>query len=140
MCAFNSPFCSQCSHQNSLSVVLHVRKTFSFWEFYLSFSGLLYLSVKICIKGLINRYVGNWVFILFNLLNFESVIWKRTSQVALVVKNPPPDAGDIRDMGTIPGLGRSRGGGHGNPLQYSCLQSFMDREARQATVDRVSRS
>ena len=57
-----------------------------------------------------------------------------------MVKNPPPDAGDIRDMGTIPGLGRSPGGGHGNPLQCSCLESFMDREVRQATVDRVSLS
>jgi len=39
--------------------------------------------------------------------------------VALVVKNPPANAGNIRDMGSIPGLGRSPGGGHGNPLQYS---------------------
>ena len=41
------------------------------------------------------------------------------SQVALVVKNPPINAGDIREVGTIPGSGRSPGGGHGNPLQYS---------------------
>ena len=40
----------------------------------------------------------------------------RASQVSLVVKNPPANAGDIRDMGSIPGLGRSCGGGHGNPL------------------------
>ena len=45
----------------------------------------------------------------------------RVSQVALVVKNPPANAGDIRDIGSIPGLGRSPGGGHGNPFQYSCL-------------------
>ena len=43
------------------------------------------------------------------------------SQVALVVKNPPANAGDVRDLGSIPGSGRSPGGGHGNPLQYSCL-------------------
>ena len=43
-------------------------------------------------------------------------------QVALVVKNPPASVGDIRDAGSIPGLGRSPGGGHGNPLQYSCLE------------------
>ena len=42
------------------------------------------------------------------------------SQVALVVKNPPAHARDIRDTGSIPGLGRSPGRGHGNPLQYSC--------------------
>ena len=44
------------------------------------------------------------------------------SQLALVVKNPPASAGDIRDPGSIPGLGRSPGGGNGNPLQYSCLE------------------
>ena len=42
------------------------------------------------------------------------------SQVVLVVKNPPANVGDIRDMGSIPGLGRSVGEGQGNPLQYSC--------------------
>ena len=47
----------------------------------------------------------------------------RISQVALVVKNPPADAGNIRDAGLIPGSGRSPGGGHGNPLQYSCLEN-----------------
>ena len=50
------------------------------------------------------------------------------------------DAGDIKDVGSIPELGRSPGGGHGNPLQYSCLESPMDREAWQATVHRVSNS
>ena len=49
------------------------------------------------------------------------------SQVALVVKNPPANAGDIRDVGLILGLGRSPGGGHGNPVQYSCLENLMDR-------------
>ena len=48
---------------------------------------------------------------------------KRTSQVAMVVKNPPANAGDIRDSGLIPGLGRSPRGGHGNPLQYSCVEN-----------------
>ena len=45
------------------------------------------------------------------------------SQVALVVKNPPANAGDIRDLGSISGSGRSPGGEHGNPLQYSCLEN-----------------
>ena len=44
-------------------------------------------------------------------------------QVALVVENPPANAGDIRDVGSIPGSGRSPGGGHGNPLQYFCLEN-----------------
>ena len=47
----------------------------------------------------------------------------RVSQVVLVIKNLPANAGDIRDVGSIPGSGRSPGGGHGNPLQYSCLEN-----------------
>ena len=49
--------------------------------------------------------------------------------MALVVRNLPASAGDIRDSGLIPGSGRSPGGGHGNPLQYSCLENPKDREA-----------
>ena len=49
-----------------------------------------------------------------------------------MVKNPPASVGDIRDMGSIPGSGRSPGGGNDNPLQYSCLENPMDREALQA--------
>ena len=56
------------------------------------------------------------------------------------VKNLPANAGDVRDMGWIPGLGRSPGGGHGNPLQDSCLENPMDRGAWQATVHRVAKS
>ena len=51
------------------------------------------------------------------------------SQVALVVKNPPANTGDIRDGGLIPGLGRSLGGGNGNPLWYTCLENPRDRGA-----------
>ena len=47
----------------------------------------------------------------------------RASQVALMVKNPPANAGDPRDVGSIPGWGRSPGEGHGNPLQHSCLRT-----------------
>ena len=57
-----------------------------------------------------------------------------------MVKNPSTNAGDIRDTGLIPGLGRSLGGGHGHPLQYSCLENPVDRAAWQATVHRVSES
>ena len=56
------------------------------------------------------------------------------SQVALAVKNPPARAGDVRDEGSSPRLRISPGGGHGNPLQYSCLENPMDREARGAAV------
>ena len=60
--------------------------------------------------------------------------------MALVVKNPPANAGDIRDADSIPGWGRTPGGGHGNPLQYSCLENPMDREALWATAQRVTKS
>ena len=60
--------------------------------------------------------------------------------MALVVKNPPANAKDVRDMGSIPGWGRSPGGGHGNPLQYSCLEKLMDRGAWWATVHRITKS
>ena len=59
--------------------------------------------------------------------------------MVLVVKNPPANFGDIKDMGSIPGSGRSPGGGHGNPLQYSCLENPMDRGAW-AIVHRVVKS
>ena len=49
--------------------------------------------------------------------------------MALVVKNPPANAEDVGDMGCIPGSGRSPGGGHGNPLQYSCLENPTDKGA-----------
>ena len=62
-----------------------------------------------------------------------------TSQVALVVNNPPAYAGDIRGAGLIPRLG-SHGGGHGNPLQYPCLENPMDRGAWRAVVRRVAHS
>ena len=65
-------------------------------------------------------------------------VW--SSQVALVVKNPPATAGDIRDSGSIPVSGRSPGGVHGNPLQYFCIENPIDREAWWATVHRVAKS
>ena len=61
-------------------------------------------------------------------------------QVTLVVKNLPASAGDVRDVGSIPGSERSPGGGLNNPLQYSCLENAMDRGASQATVHRVTHS
>ena len=60
--------------------------------------------------------------------------------MVLVVKNSPANAGDLIDTGSIPGLGRSPGGGHGNPFQYSCLENPMDKGAWWATVHRVAKS
>ena len=56
-----------------------------------------------------------------------------------MVKNPAANAGDIRDVGSIPGLGRSTGGGHDNLLQYSCLLNPMDRGPWRATARGVAR-
>ena len=69
-----------------------------------------------------------FTFALYKWYTFYSiyeVLW--ASQVALVVKNLPANSGDLREVDSIPGLGRSPGRGHGNPLQYSCLENPMDR-------------
>ena len=60
--------------------------------------------------------------------------------MALVVKNLPANEGDMRDRSSIPESGRSSGGGHGNPLQYSCLENPMDRGAWRATVHAVAKT
>ena len=62
------------------------------------------------------------------------------SKVVVLVKNPSANTGDVRDMDSVPGSGRSPRGGHGNPLQYSCLENPMDRGAWWATVHRVAKS
>ena len=64
----------------------------------------------------------------------------RASQVALMVKNPAANAGDTREADTIPGLGRSPGGGNGNPLLCSCLENSTDRGASWTTVQGVAKS
>ena len=62
------------------------------------------------------------------------------SQAALAVKDLPVNAGDVRNVGSIPGSGRSLGEGNGNPLQYSCLENPMDRGAWWATVYGITKS
>ena len=61
-------------------------------------------------------------------------------QVVVVVKNSPANAKEVKDLGSIPGLGRSPGGGHGNTLQYSCLENPMERGAWWATIHRVTKN
>ena len=73
-----------------------------------------------------------------NCLQFKIILMP--SQVALVVNNPPVNTGDAGDVGSIPGSGRSSGEGNGNPLQYSCLENPMDREAWQTIVHGVANS
>ena len=63
-----------------------------------------------------------------------------SSQVVLLVKNLPANAGDVRDRGLIPGLGRFPGGGNGNLFQYFCLENPMDKEAWWATAHSVAKS
>ena len=65
---------------------------------------------------------------------------KWASQLTPVVKNLPTNTGDITDVSSIPGSGRSPGGGHGNPLQCSCLEHPMEWRAWRATVNRVTKS
>ena len=67
-------------------------------------------------------------------------IFGAASRVVLLVKDPPANAGDIRDAVSVPGLGRSSGEGNDKPLQYSCLGNPMDRETWQAVVHRVTKS
>ena len=80
--------------------------------------------------------------VLYSLLLACEICWdlanSGASQVTLVVKNPPANAGVVRDTSSIPGLGRSPGGGNGNPLQYSCLENPMDRAAWQAIAHGVA--
>ena len=71
-------------------------------------------------------------FLIFFLL--PCILILGTSQVALVVKNLPANTGEVKDAGSMPGLGRPPRGGHGNSLQYSCLENPMDRGAWQAIV------
>ena len=92
------------------------------------------------LKDLFIKQQFDWI-VCTTVFNFRRVIGvMQASQAALVVKNPPTNVGDIGDSGSIPGLGRSPGGGPGNPLQSSCLKNPMDRGAWWATVHRVTKS
>ena len=75
------------------------------------------------------------------LLHRKLIIWlDETSQVSLMVKSLSTNAGDIGDLGSIPGLRRYPRGGHVNQLQYSCLENPVDRKAWRAMVHRVAES
>ena len=83
-----------------------------------------------------------FVLLLFRNIPFQLATYtvSKASHVVLVVKNPPPNARDVRDAVSIPGSGSSPGGGHGNLPQYSCLENPMDRGAWRATVYEVMKS
>ena len=99
------------------------------------------------VHGNFQERVLEWVAIAFSEKKVLYVIIKYcvklcygTSQVVLVVKNPPANAGDVRDSGLILGSGRSTGEGNGNPFQYSCLGNPMDRGTWWATLHRITES
>ena len=83
----------------------------------------VYQTYKISVNNLYHGGIGIWI-----------------SQMVLVVKNLSASAGDVRDIGSIPGSGRFPGGGHGNLLQYSCLENPTDRGAWRSTVHVVTES
>ena len=86
------------------------------------------LLFKISNKGdKINIQYGTFLYTMYFYM-YISIHISGASQVAQWVKNPPVNAGDTGDLHSIPGLGRSPGGQHGKPLQYSCLKNPVDRE------------
>ena len=79
----------------------------------------MYLDIKVLVSGLFKKDIYIYIYIYG---------WGvGASQVVLAIKNPPASAEDIRDMGLIPGSGKSCGEGRGNTLQYSCLENASDR-------------
>ena len=99
---------------------------------------IINLTIKVKFKAITEKVSCGLKFLTFQ--QGQLLISKfQSSQVVLVVKNLPANAGDIIDMGSIPGSGRSPGGEHGNPFQCSCLENPMDRGAWWATVHRVAK-
>ena len=99
---------------------------------------ILLLTIVLFLMGKIfPKYDITWFVVFDSSLTFVDKCYMASmwaSQVAPVVKNTPAHAEDIRDAGSIPGSGRSPGGGYGNPLQYPCLGNSMDRGAWRVTV------
>ena len=87
-----------------------------------------------------NNFTLTSMFAKISLVNFNHCRCVWASQIALVVKSPPANAGDRKEEGSMPGSWRSAEGGHGNPLQYSCQENSMDRETWQATIHRAIKS
>ena len=131
---------------------LHIRWP-KYWSFSSSispsyeYSGLISFGltglISLQSKGL-SRVFSNSTVQKHQFFSAQLSLWSsshiHTSQVVLVVKNPPDNAGDIRDMGSIPGSGRSPGEGNGNPFQYYCLENSMDGGALLAMVHWVTKS
>ena len=97
----------------------------------------VYLYIAILYTG---KYVHLFSHFIFSHKKMTYTTYLGASQVALVVKNSPANAGDARNVGLMPGSWRSPAGGNGNQLQYSCLENPMDRRAWQAIVHRLTES
>ena len=108
-------------------------KIWRWWELTMGRSNVLEIQIKDV--GNHGVMVTGWE----GTVSANGGTWEN-SQVVLVVKNPPANAGDIRDAGLILGWERSPEGRTGSPVQYSCLENSMDRGAWQATILGVSKS
>ena len=108
-----------------------IYQTFSYIELYLSTYS--FLLQRLLVVSTITKHLALFFYSNRILIFTCAHVFFGASQMALVVMNPTVNAGDRRDVGWIPGSGRSPGGGRGNPLQYSCLENPMDRGAWQAT-------
>ena len=97
-------------------------------------------KVQTVLSSFLELWLGLWLLAALGSIFVPGSVLRRASHLALVVKNPPANAGDIRDVGSIPGSGRSPGGGHSNTLQYSYLENPMDRGIWQATVHSFANS
>ena len=127
---FKAPLCNRLAYSanaEKMDVILVLSalcdRFFPFWKD---------VESSLCLQYfVISRFAFMWIYL--HLLS-------RTSQVVLVVKNQPANAGYVRDVGSIAGSGVSPGGGHDNPFQNSCLENPMDRGSWRATVSRVAKS
>ena len=97
-------------------------------------------SVTSCVYFQCPPHISLYIQVLVIVILFFLFLARLGFPGGSVVKNPPANAGGVGYAGSIPGLGRSLGGGNGNPLQYSCLRNPMDRRAWQATVHGLSKT
>ena len=127
------------THYRVLPLPLWTTQKFMFSALQFMWNAEIYKTKFHAISYLMKHH--DWKVLLENGLYLATAHpMNRTSQVALVVKNLPTNAGDRREVGSIPGLGQSPGGRHGNPLQYSRLENPMERGAWWATVHGVIKS
>ena len=110
------------------------------WTLICSLSLPLPICHVLASVDLLNGLHSTWHLTQHRLLFRKSCYRKRSPQVGPVVKNPPVGAGDTRDTALILGLGRTLGVGNDSPLQYSCLENYVDRGIWQATVHGVTKS